>query len=211
MSHDFLHRTLIVIIMIYKRRYGWHKDAQVNYCSDSVKHYFTDEGVDRRNVWKEENIFVPPKASFANQYYKHQCSAFLFFCSEILCTEKNGGSKLCRQVESMRRQLDILPRLEKKLEEQQSLLEKTNEKFVFLSRAIKDVRENSKRSQVGILGWCLELSQQACSGSAFCLHFSREVFTPGWDICELVCVQYWKNVKIRQRVMQPDGGACRMP
>ena len=81
---------------------------------------------------------------------KHQCSSFLFFCSEILCTEKNGASKLCRQVESMRRQLDIIPRLEKKLEEQQSLLEKTNEKFVFLSKAIKDVGENSKHSQLQV-------------------------------------------------------------
>ena len=85
---------------------------------------------------------------------KAKVSAFLFLCIEILCTEKNEGSKLCRQVESMRRQLDIIPRLEKKLEEQQSLLKKTNEKFVFLSRAIKDVRENSPRAfsvQVRIL------------------------------------------------------------
>ena len=27
LSHDFLQRTLIVITMIYKRRYGWHKDV----------------------------------------------------------------------------------------------------------------------------------------------------------------------------------------
>ena len=27
--------------------------TEVNYCSHSIKDYFTDEGVDRRNVWKE--------------------------------------------------------------------------------------------------------------------------------------------------------------
>ena len=27
--------------------------AEVNYCSDSIKHYFTDDGVDPRNVWNE--------------------------------------------------------------------------------------------------------------------------------------------------------------
>ena len=26
---------------------------EVNYCPDSLKDYFTDEGVHRRNVWKE--------------------------------------------------------------------------------------------------------------------------------------------------------------
>ena len=57
----------------------------------------------------------------------------------------------------MRRQLDIIPRLEKKLEEQQSLLEKTNEKFVFLSKAIKDVGDNSKSAQVRTPEWFLSL------------------------------------------------------
>ena len=27
--------------------------AEVNYCPDSIKYYFADEDVDRRNVWKE--------------------------------------------------------------------------------------------------------------------------------------------------------------
>ena len=31
----------------------WLTSAEVNYCPDSLKDYFTDEGVDRRNVWKE--------------------------------------------------------------------------------------------------------------------------------------------------------------
>ena len=48
----------------------------------------------------------------------------------------------------MQRQLDSIPRLEKKLEEQQNLLAKTNEKFIFLSRVVKDVEENSKSAQV---------------------------------------------------------------
>ena len=72
----------------------------------------------------------------------------LCLCSEILCTDKNSGSKLCRRVESMQRQLDNIPRLEKKLEEQQNLLAKTNEKFIFLSRVVKDVEGNSKSAQV---------------------------------------------------------------
>ena len=33
--------------------YGMRTVAEVNYCSHSIKDYFTDEGVDRRNVWKE--------------------------------------------------------------------------------------------------------------------------------------------------------------
>ena len=33
--------------------YGMGTVAEVNYCSYSIKDYFTDEGVDRRNVWKE--------------------------------------------------------------------------------------------------------------------------------------------------------------
>ena len=57
----------------------------------------------------------------------------------------------------MRRQLDIIPRLEKKLEEQQNLLEKTNEKFVFLSKAIKDVGDSSKSAQVRTPKWFLSL------------------------------------------------------
>ena len=48
----------------------------------------------------------------------------------------------------MQRQLDSIPRLEKKLEEQQNLLTKTNEKFIFLSRVVKDIEENSKSAQV---------------------------------------------------------------
>ena len=80
---------------------------------------------------------------------------FSLFWSEILCTEQNGASKLCRQLESMQRQLDIIPRLEKKLEEQQSLLEKANEKFILLSRAIRNVGETYQSSQVSILQWWL--------------------------------------------------------
>ena len=30
-----------------------YSHAEVNYCSDSIEHYFIDEGVDRRSVWKE--------------------------------------------------------------------------------------------------------------------------------------------------------------
>ena len=32
------------------------------------KHYFTDEGVDHRNVWKNKNIFVSPIASSVNHH-----------------------------------------------------------------------------------------------------------------------------------------------
>ena len=48
----------------------------------------------------------------------------------------------------MQRQLDSIPRLKRKLEEQQNLLDKTNEKFIFLSRVVKDIEENSKSAKV---------------------------------------------------------------
>ena len=65
LSHDFLHRTLIVITMIYRRRYGWHKDIFILLKRFDIsmqrsttvqipqQYYLTDEGVDRRNVWEE--------------------------------------------------------------------------------------------------------------------------------------------------------------
>ena len=43
--------------------------AEVNYCSDPIEDYVTDEGVDRRNVWKNKNIFVSPIASSVNHWY----------------------------------------------------------------------------------------------------------------------------------------------
>ena len=78
----------------------------------------------------------------------------------------------------MRRQLDIIPRLEKTLEEQQSLLEKTNEKFVFLSRAIKDVEENSKRSELQVR-YSKDGSVHIHVLVALYIGFSGQVFTQG--------------------------------
>ena len=73
LSHDFLHRALIVTIMIYKRRYGWQRwlnnsfqrsthssvrvyGTVVDLCRGQPlfrKHYFTYEGVDR---WNELSV-----------------------------------------------------------------------------------------------------------------------------------------------------------
>ena len=50
--HDFLQRTLIVIKMIYERRYGWHKDVFIL-------------SKNRKN----KNIFVSPIASFVNHCF----------------------------------------------------------------------------------------------------------------------------------------------
>ena len=62
----------------------------------------------------------------------------MFSCiTEILCTEKNSRSKLCKEVESMREQLSAIPRLEKKIEDVQLALSSTSDTIVTLSRALQ--------------------------------------------------------------------------
>ena len=70
---------------------------------------------------------------------------FVCLVSEIVCTGKNSQSKLCRQVESMREQLNIIPRLKKKLEEQEKLLSSTSETIITLSKALTEQRESSAK------------------------------------------------------------------
>ena len=65
-----------------------------------------------------------------------------YVASEILCSERNSGSQLCRQVESLR---DQLPRLEKKLKEQQSFLKKTSESLLLLTRAFGVLHQTEKK------------------------------------------------------------------
>ena len=69
---------------------------------------------------------------------------------EILCGEKNAKSKLCGQVESMREQLSLVPRLEKKLKEQEKLLSSTSDTIITLSRALRQFHA-TKDSQVQCL------------------------------------------------------------
>ena len=68
--------------------------------------------------------------------------------AEILCTEKNSRSKLCRQVESMRQQLEEIPHLRKMLREQSSLLEKTNKNVIAISRSLQDVRDSQPKQVI---------------------------------------------------------------
>ena len=79
-------------------------------------------------------------------------SIYLHFFAEILCTDKNRGSKLCRQVESMRQQLEEIntdrQELRKMLREQNSLLEKTNKNIVAISRSLQDVRDSRPKEKV---------------------------------------------------------------
>ena len=79
--------------------------------------------------------------------------------SEILCTEKSGGYKLCRQVESMRQQLEeinaYLPQLRKVLREQESLglVEKTTSNGIAVSGTLQndDEPEPTPKQKVVIL------------------------------------------------------------
>ena len=64
-----------------------------------------------------------------------------------MCTE-NSASKLCRnflllreQLESVREQLKVIPRLEKKLEEQKKGLSSTDDNLITLSTALADTRQ----------------------------------------------------------------------
>ena len=59
--------------MIYKRRYGWHKDVFLIFSnmffSDSIKHYFT---LIVETFEKNKNIFVSLIASFVNHCYNYE-------------------------------------------------------------------------------------------------------------------------------------------
>ena len=94
---------------------------------------------------KVTNNFWPSLTHLVSVY-----ACVSFFWSEILCTEKNSGSKLCRQVESMRQQLEEIPQLRKMLREQSSLLEKTNKNVIAISRSLQDVRDSQPKEKVRV-------------------------------------------------------------
>ena len=55
------------------------------------------------------------------------------------------------QLGSLREQLNIIPRLEKKLEEQQKLLSSTSDSMVTLSRALGEDRDSTPKVSVVVL------------------------------------------------------------
>ena len=81
-----------------------------------------------------------------------QRNCFHLVLAEVLCTEKNSGSKLCRQVELMRQQLEEIntdrQEQRKMLREQNSLLEKTNKNIVAISRSLQDVRDSQPKQVI---------------------------------------------------------------
>ena len=96
--------------------------------------YRTDSGISAMLFWGEICS-------------EHSRNYVLF--TEILCTEKNSQSKLCREVESMREQLTAIPRLEKKLEELQKALLSTSDTIITLSRG-GQLKTNPKNEPVKV-------------------------------------------------------------
>lgn len=66
----------------------------------------------------------------------------LMLPAEVVCTEKNQESKLCRKVESLSEQLTVLPQLKKRLKEQENLLASTSDTIMTLSRALKKLQDH---------------------------------------------------------------------
>ena len=73
--------------------------------------------------------------------------------AESVCSEKNSGSKLCRQVETMRQQLAEVPQLRQLIQDQNAKLERANENVIALSRALQEIRDNQPQQQVTFLTW----------------------------------------------------------
>ena len=55
-----------------------------------------------------------------------------------------------QQLVAVREQLNIIPRLEKKLEEQQKLLTSTGDTIITLSRALSDTRQSIPKVRHGV-------------------------------------------------------------
>ena len=75
----------------------------------------------------------------------------------------------------MRRQLDVIPQLEKKLEEQQRLMDKSNKNFILLSKAVQDIRDSralEAKVRLAELRWCCE----TCN-DLFCQTASKKLST----------------------------------
>ena len=73
--------------------------------------------------------------------------------TETVCSEKNSGSKLCRQIETMRQQLEETSQLRQLIESQNAKLERANENVIALSRALQEIRD-SQPQQVTHWIWC---------------------------------------------------------
>ena len=73
--------------------------------------------------------------------------------AESVCSEKNSGSKLCRQVEAMRQQLAEVSQLKQLIQDQNAKLERANENVIALSRALQEIRDNQPQQQVTFLSW----------------------------------------------------------
>lgn len=66
--------------------------------------------------------------------------------AEMVCTEKNRQTKLCKKLERLCEEVKALPQLKKKVEEQDKLLASTNDSIVMLSRALKKHQDREQKA-----------------------------------------------------------------
>ena len=96
--HDFLHCTLIVITMIYKRRYGWHKDVFILFKR------FDDQRLRQRNsiLWNLDSSWPLQGTSSAEKHHLLPCRGKLLsrFHKIEFHWRRRWSSKLLKRIKT---------------------------------------------------------------------------------------------------------------